>query len=733
MEKRDDSTILFVGPYPPRECGIGTFTKDISDYINKSFSPIIRTKILALNKNGSNIYNYPKNVIFQISDNEVEDYIEAAKKINRSENIKLVCIQHEFGLFGGEYGDYLLAFLEMLEKPVIITFHSLISNPNERLRKVVKAISERVKGIVVMTKKGVEILKKDYGICSPHIQIKLIPHGIPNVLFENQKKEKKNIGFKDRIIISSFGLMNKGKGYEYVIDALPNLIKKHPNLLYLIVGETHPVVRKVEGEEYRNFLEKKVKELGLQKHVKFYNKYLKLDEIIRYLKASDIYISSNLDPDQITSGTLVYAMGCGRVVVSTPFLHAKDILQEGLGKLVDFKNPGSYVEAINEILDNQEKKILMERNAYNYTRHMTWQNVSLAYGKFFREILNIPDIPNLPKINTNHMFRLTDNFGIIQFSNQHFPDIKSGYTLDDNSRALIVSVMHYSNFKEFKSLQLLKIYLNYLKYVQHENGRFYNYVDKNRKINFNDWSEDAHGRAVWALGMMLKNKSIPEDFKRGGEKLLKKSIPVVMNLQSPRAIAFSLIGLCHAQESGLIDFKKQIKKLADWLVSAYNANNYEKWHWFEPYLTYSNSKLPESLFLAYSIINDEKYCEVAEKSLIFLISKTFHNSTFIPIGQNGWYLKGQKRSYFDQQPIEAAYMVQTLLVAYEITRKTFFKKRSVDAFQWFLGKNSLSQVIYNESTGGCYDGLGKNTININQGAESTLSYLIARLSLINMY
>ena len=726
MKKGDDFTILFMSTYPPRECGIATFTRDLTDSIDKRFSPKLKTKILAINKNSSNIYNYTKKVMFQIKDNDINDYIETAKKINLSSEIKLVSIQHEFGIFGGEYGDHLLAFLEVLEKPVILTFHSILPNPSERLKKVVKAISEKVKFLIVMTQKGIGILRKDYGIRS---QIKLIPHGIPNVPFEEQKKEKKNIGFSDRIILSSFGLMSKGKGFEYVIDALPNIIKKHPNTLYLIVGETHPIVRKEEGEQYRNFLENKVKSLHLEKHVKFYNKYLKLDEIIKYLKASDIYISSGLNPDQITSGTLVYAMGCGRAVVSTPFLHAQDCIRQETGKLVEFRNTGSYVNAINEILDNNKEKVEMEKNAYLKTRHMTWPNVSLSYGKLFKDVLNIQNIQNIPKIDVSHLFRMTDNFGIIQFANQHIPDLDTGYTLDDNARALLVATLYYSRFKEFKTLEYLKTYLNYIKYVKGIDGKLYNYVSKDKKINFKDWSEDAHGRTIWSLGITLKNKDIPEDFKRDIRKLLNDSIPVIMNMRSPRSIAFSLIGLCYAQETQTVNFKSQIIKLADWLLSAYNLNNQKDWKWFEPYLTYSNSKLPESLFLAYIITNNNRYLKVAETSLRFLMTQTFKNSTFVPIGQDKWYIRGKERSYFDQQPIEASYMIQTLLVAYEITKDEFYKKRALDTFQWFFGKNIQNQVLYNEKTGGCFDGLGSSSININQGAESTLSYLIARLSL----
>ncbi len=316
MQKEGDFTVLFMGTYPPRECGIATFTKDLTDAIDRRFYPKMKTKILAINRNGTNIYNYPKKVLFQISDNDINDYIEAAKRINRTPNIKLVSIQHEFGIFGGEYGDHLLAFLEVLEKPVVITFHSVLPTPNERLKKVTKALAERVSSIVVMTRTGVEILRKYYDITTP---IRVIPHGIPTVKFEDQKREKKNLGLNDRTILSSFGLMGSGKGYEYVIESLPKVIEDNPDVLYLIVGETHPNVRKTEGERYRNFLESRVKELNLQENVKFYNKYLTLDEILKYLKASDVYISSGLDPNQITSGTLSYAMGCGRAVISTPF------------------------------------------------------------------------------------------------------------------------------------------------------------------------------------------------------------------------------------------------------------------------------------------------------------------------------------------------------------------------------------------------------------------------------
>jgi len=379
-------TILFMSTYPQRECGIATFTRDLTNAIDKRFSPIIKTRILAINDD-DNIYNYPEKVCFQISDNDMEDYIQTAKKINNSHEIKFVSIQHEFGIFGGEFGDHLLTFLELLEKPTIVTFHSLLPNPDERMIKVVKSIADRVQGIVVMTKTGVKLLQKKYGIGA---SIKVIPHGIPSVQYEPQLKQKIILGLQDNIVLSSYGLVSPNKGYEYVIDSLPQMIEKFPNLVYIIVGETHPRIREEEGEAYRNFLKARIKGLGIQKHVKFYNKYVTMGEINQYLKATDVYISPSLTRGQITSGTLVNAMGIGRAVVSTRFLHAKDIITPKRGRLVRFKKPQEFADSVIGLLSDKVLMKEIEKNAYQYTRCMTWHNVAIEYGKLFNEVIDIP-------------------------------------------------------------------------------------------------------------------------------------------------------------------------------------------------------------------------------------------------------------------------------------------------------------------------------------------------------
>jgi len=732
MDKENPAHILFMGTYPPRECGIATFTRDLATSLDSEFNPLIKSRILAINTDKTNIYNYPKEVIYQINETDIGDYIEVAKKINQNPAVKLISIQHEFGIFGGEHGSYLMAFLEVIEKPVVITFHSVLPNPDPKLKKVVQLLAQNSISLVVMTKKAIEILRNDYDI---RTDIKMIPHGIPPVHFRSNTREKKNLGYSNKILLSSFGMISESKGYEYVIEALPKVVEKFPNLLYLIVGETHPVVRKNQGEKYRNFLEKKVRELGLQNNVKFYNKYMTLTEILQYLKASDIYISPSLSPNQITSGTLVYAMGSGRAVISTPFLHAKDILNHDRGILLErFQDPECFTSAILKLLSNPDYIRFCERNSYSYTRHMTWSNVAIAYRNKFSEILNLPKTHiKFPRINLNHLMNLTDNFGIIQFAEHTKPDIESGYTLDDNARALIAICMHNNLSKSKERMNLVKTYLDYIGHVYDE-GKLFNYVNKHRFTDKENFSKDAHGRALWALGYLISCRSAPPELKDRAINIFGKALETGKAIDSPRTVAFMIMGLYfynkkHPSESNI----QKIKKFSNYLVYLYHTNKSEEWKWFEQYLTYSNSKLPEALLYAHLATNEQQYLQVAQTTLDFLISITFENDMFSPIGQNGWHLKNKQRAYFDQQPVDAASMIQTLILAGNILKKRDYLEKAHLAFHWFLGRNHLGQVIYDESTGGCYDGLGKNSINLNQGAESTVSYLLARLALENQF
>jgi glycosyltransferase involved in cell wall biosynthesis len=723
----DPELILYLGTYPPRECGIATFTKDLTMAMDSKFCPSLKSKIIAMTNRGINFYNYSEDVLFEINDNDISSYIKIAKKINKINEIKLINIQHEFGIFGGEYGEYLIYFIKHVKKPVVITFHSIIPNPNEKLKKIVRSLASKAKYIIVMAKIGIDILRDNYGI---EKKIIFIPHGAPTVPFIPNINTKKELGYNDKIILSSFGMMNSGKGYEYVLEALPKVIEKFPNVIYLIIGATHPVVKHIEGEKYRNYLEEKVNELGIQNNVIFINRYITTEEIVQLLIATDIFISSNLNPNQIVSGTLAYAMACGKSVISTPFLHAKNAITPERGILIKFRDSKSYMDAIIKILSNPELKKKLERNIYAYTRNTIWRNVALAYFKLFmRLITKIKSIKICcPKITLKHLKNLTDNFGMIQFAKYTAPDRFSGYTLDDNSRALLAFTIHHSLFKDNANLEFIQKYLEFIRYTMQKNNRMYNIMDYNRNIKQNGWSEDAHGRALWALGYLVSSRSIPKEFRKKGRIIFEKGLKVINSIKSPRAVAFIIIGLYfYNQEKKSNDI--QIKELSNYLISLYFKYSDEEWNWFENYFTYSNSKLSEALFYSYKMTKEEKYLRVAKDSLNFLISITFQNDFFSPVGQNGWYIKNRHRPFFDQQPVDAASIVQTLILVYEITKEERYMKLANIAFEWFHGKNSLNQVIYDESTGGCYDGIGEFSINLNQGAESSVSYLLARLTL----
>jgi glycosyltransferase involved in cell wall biosynthesis len=717
----------FLSNYPPKECGIATFTKDLSQAMDKRFNPKLKSKVVALN-GPEEIYNYNKRVILQIDKEDINHYIEIAKKINKREDIKIVSIQHEFGIFGGDYGCYLIPFLETIEKPVVVTFHSVLPNPDEPRRRVVQAIASKCSAIIVMAKIAIDILNNDYKV--PRSKIFLVHHGIPSVEYKPNTEMKQRLKLGNKIVLSTFGLLSRGKGIEYMIQALPYLVKKYPNIVYLVMGETHPVVRNREGEIYRQELIDLVNKLGLKNNVKFYNKYLDLSEIIDYLVSSDVYICTNLERNQITSGTLTYAMGCGRAVVSTASIYAEEVLGENRGLVVDFKNPEAYAKAIDSILSNPQVKDSFEKNSYSFTRQMTWPNVAFTHLKIFNKIVKLREemTEKFPKIKLNHLQNMTDEYGLIQFANHTSPDKSSGYTLDDNSRALIFSILHSELFNSKISGDLSKTYLKFLEKSQEKDGNFKN-NHKNQEELTNKYSEDSFGRAVWSLGYAIY-KSKNTELKQKARGILLKAFDRINSIESPRAMAFALTGLSYYhkdddnQESLFL-----IKKMADKLVEFYEKESSVDWEWFESVLSYANSKLPESLFLAYEVTKEVKYLEVAEKTLKFLSGIVFIGDEIYPIGQNGWYKREGKRAFFDQQPLDVSYMVQTFLTAYRITKNKEYYDKAVQSFNWFLGKNHLNQMIYDENTGGCYDGLGTHSVNLNQGAESTVSYLIARIFL----
>jgi len=729
MSRRQISHILYLSTFPPRECGIATFTKDLTAAMNKRFNPALKSNVIAVNHESTDIYNYPKEVSHQIAANNIEEYLIAAKKISADDSVKLIHIQHEFGIFGGEYGNYLIPFLQTIEKPVVITFHAVLPAINKHQENTVRFLLKKAKAVIVMNKFSKEILEKEYD--GEKSKIFVIPHGIPQVTNSDPEKEKQNLRFSGKTVLSTFGLLSRGKGIEYAIRALPEIIKQFPNTIYLILGITHPLVRKYEGESYRNFLKQEVLRLGLKNHVKFYNKYLTLKEIISYLTATDVYLHPSFDQEQSVSGTLSYALGCGRPIIAAVSSYARSIITPETGILVEPKNHQVIQEALITLLKDVQLRKQIGRAAYTETRHMTWSNVALAHFNLYQKYANLVEKEEkLPALTLKHLKTLTDNFGVIQFAKNTKPDIRYGYSLDDNARAAIVTAQYWDRSKNKQILNLLKTYLNFISFAQRPDGSFVNSITSKKIINDTELSQDTQGRTIWALGYLATLSSLPYQLKSRAQTLLKKALPVIKKINSPRAMAFAIIGLYLYNESYPHSaLKKILKRLADNQLALFKKRASRNWQWFENYLTYSNSKLTESLFCAYLATGEKKYLETAEKSLRFLINITFRKGYFFSIGQNGWYFKDGKRAYFDQQPEETSSMVQTLVFAYKTTKKALYKKRAFQAFHWFLGKNYLKQTVYDESTGGCYDGIGRYSLNINQGAESTISYLLARLSL----
>lgn len=727
MEKHKSESIAYLSTYPPRECGIATFTKDLVDAIQKKYNPALKPRILAINSDITDIHSYEKQVLHHITAGNIEDYIALARELNSKDDIKLIHVQHEFGLFGGDWGDYLIPFFQIIEKPVVVTFHTILPNPDRALSRVVRLILEHTKAVIVMNEFSKKILLQEYGAAEQNIFV--IPHGIPYVASPDGQTEKERLGFQDHLVLSTFGLLSPGKGIEYALAALPRVVKRFPNLLYLIIGVTHPVVRKEAGETYRNSLLSEVERLHLQNNVRFYNKYLSVEEIISFLRSTDIYLSPTLDRNQSVSGTLSYALGCGTPVVCTDSLYARSLVTPNTGVLVEPKDSKAIAKALLDLLSDEKRVKEMGKTAFAETRHMTWPNVALGHFNLYQKIAPIHDEQKLPSFTLQHLKKLTDDFGVIQFAKHTNPDLRYGYALDDNARALMVAAMAFKHNND-EALELANLYLRFVRFTQRKNGDFANLVNSKRKILRQEMSQDTQGRALWALGYIVSQEILPLQIRKEADRLFRKAIPAIKNITSLRATAFTLIGLyLYTKTKQNARAAKLLKKLADQQISQYLETAEEDWLWFENNLTYSNSKLSESLFFAYLATKKKSYLVAAEKSLNFLIDITFEKGYFSPIGQNGWYSRSGKRAHFDQQPEDASSMVQTLLVAWQTTGKQRYRKLALDTFQWFLGKNHLNQMVYDESTGGCYDGLGQQTLNLNQGAESTISYLLARLAL----
>lgn len=732
MKLEKEIKMLIVSSYPPRECGLATFSNDIVNSVKKVFGNTLPVEVCAL-QNNKRQFKYGNEVKYTISTSSAENYLLVAEKINERKDIGLVCIQHEFGLHGGEYGNYFLAFLLALNKPIMTVFHTVLPDPDAKRKKIVQAIADLSNRIVVLTNKSQEILMNQYGCQKSKINV--IPHGTHTVLWEQKELLKNKYHFSKKIMMANFGLISENKGIETVLNALPEIVTKHPEVIYMIIGKTHPEIFKREGEKYRSKLMDIVQELHLENNVIFINEYLELKQLLEYLTMSDIYLFSSKDPNQAVSGTFAYALSCGCAVISTPIPHALEALEDGTGILLKaFDNPQEFQEAILNLVENKEKRIAMGRNAYSQSHGTTWENIAIKYGLLFGELTNKEEDLrfNLPPLKLDHIRDLTTDYGMLQFSKFSEPDPSSGYTLDDNARALIDMVMHYSHHHDDETLKLADIYLKFMEGIQREDGFFDNYKNFDRQLTAQNLEvnlEDANGRALWSLGYLISHKQIlPRDLVLRAENCWEKAFNKIYEISSPRAIAYTLKGLyyyysVHPKES----VRGYIEQLADKLLELYNLNSEEYWCWYEDYMTYVNNVLPEAMMFSFLATGEPKYLKIATITFDFLLSHYFMKGQLKVISNRGWFKKQNERVFYGEQPIEVATTIITLDLFYQVTGNVKYKEQLEVAFNWFLGSNHLKQIMYNPENGACYDGLEDKIININQGAESTLCFFKAQL------
>jgi len=740
VERRDDIGICFIGNYLPRKCGLATFTTDICESVAKEVSDSQMVFATAMNDIPQG-YDYPDRVKLEVRQNSQVDYFRAADFVNFS-RVNVVCLQHEYGIYGGDDGSNILLTLRRLTVPVVTTLHTVLEDPTPNQKAVLQEICRLSARVVVMSNRALHMLKDIYGVGSD--KTIMIPHGIPDVPFMDPNFYKDKFKVEGRRVILTFGLLGPDKGVENAITAMKGVVAKHPEAVYVILGATHPAIVRSSGEEYRLSLHRMVDSLGLSDYVIFQNRFVELEELCEFLGMADIYVTPYLKKEQITSGTLAYSLGAGKAVVSTPYWYAEEMLAENRGRIVPFSDPKAIEEAIVDLMDNEVRRHSMRKKAYQFCRSMIWKEVSRSYIDLFHEVImevkkqamvkplyksKIISSTNVPEPKMDHLRRLTDSTGILQHSTFTAPNYHHGYCLDDNARGLVVTTKYYRIFKERRILRLLTPYISFTHYAQKDDGWFRNFMGYDRKWLDDGGSDDCFGRAMWGLGYAIA--FAPKSFRALAKDIFDRSLQKVDGLNL-RGMAYALLGLHYYldQYQGATEVRRHIARIGKDLAKAYHEYSSEDWRWFEPKITYANAIIPHALFLAAYRTENEEYKQVAETTLDFLLKIQIKEKHLSIVGSNGWFPKGGEKADFDQQPIDASDLIEACKTAYRRTKKRIYLKYMRICFDWFLGDNDVGVPVYDFRTGGCCDGLTPSGTNLNQGAESTLSFL---LSLMTMY
>lgn len=735
--------IAYISTYLPRECGIATFNDNVERAIHVNFpdqtSPENGFGIAINDSEDAQAYDYPDHVKFVIRQNHQKDYIQAATFINTSD-VNAVVMEHEFGIYGGESGVYILPLLHRLEKPLFSILHTVLREPSYMQKLIIQEIAERSAKVIVMSRRGIEFLTTIYGIAPEKIQY--IEHGVPDLEAAVVNPLKKVSPFRNHRVLLTFGLLSRNKGLETVIRALPKIVEQHPDVMYVILGKTHPGILRTSGEEYRDYLKRLAVRLKVDKHLTFINKFVSEAELMNYLTAAHMYVTPYLNEAQITSGTLSYAVGAGAAVVSTPYWHALELLADQRGRLFKFKDADGLAETVNELLYQPDMLDTLKQNAYHYGLHLRWPKIGADYIRTIHEVIEheaftekelrqIVDPERIPEFSLTHVRRLTDDTGIVQHAKYGIPNLKEGYCLDDNARALIMALMAYQRNKSKEALELLPIYLSFIHYMQRDDGNFRNFLSFRREYLDEVGSEDSFGRTVWSLGYLV-SCAPNSSYREFAGELFFRSVPHFRQLHHLRGMANTVIGISYYLKAHPDD-DRLVRELIDLtipLMKAYEQHYSSNWHWFEEKLTYDNAILPLALLHSCEITGDESVKKVAMESLAFLDKLTLKNGFLSPIGNHGWYHRGEEVPVFDQQAIETMAMVLMYLQAYQSTHHPAFIEKMFVSYQWFLGENNLRVPLYDHETKGCCDGLQETGLNRNQGAESTLAYMISHLTVL---
>ena len=730
------SHLAFVGDYVPRRCGIATFTADICEAIAEEF-PKTKCIVGSVNDRAEG-YDYPGRVRFEIEEKEIASYRRAAEflKIN---NVEVLSVQHEFGIYGGPAGSHLLELMRGVRMPVVTTLHTVLAEPDADQRLVMAELDKLSKRFIVMADRGQHLLETVYGVDPGKID--LIPHGVIDMPFMDSNFYKDEFGVEGKTVLLTFGLLSPNKGIEYVIEAMPTILERHPDVVYMVLGATHPNLLASEGEKYRNKLEALAQQLGIQDKVIFHNRFVALEQLKEFIGAADIYLTPYLNAAQVTSGTLAYAFGAGKAIISTPYWHAQELLDGERGILVPFANAPAIATGVNNILSEPTRMTAMRKRAWKQGRDMTWPVVARRYMESFgraRESMSEgftvtartpPPPPPQPQLKLRHLETMSDHTGIFQHAIYNVPNFHEGYCTDDNARAFILTVLlEELGMSSEKVERLASSYLAFLWYAFDGNTcRFRNFMSYSRQWLELHGSEDSHARALWAVATALgRSKNVGH--RKLCALLFQRGLPPVARFSSPRAWAFTLISIHEYLRtlSGDRVVGKMRDTLTSMLVGLFHANASADWQWFERIATYDNAKLSHALILSGYWTSQGETLDIGLRSLRWLLeAQTTPDGHFAPIGCHGFWPRGGEKARFDQQPLEAHAMVSACLEAFFVTRDDFWHAAARRCFDWFVGRNDLGQPLYDATTGGCRDALLQDHLNQNQGAESSLAFSLS--------